>query len=267
MEHSLEILSVTFALLALRYFILAGIPFIIFYFFAPYFAQSKIQSRKAINKDFIREILHSLQATAVFAFITYIILHTPVKHYTLVYNHLIDFPVWWVGVSLVLSLVIHDTYFYWMHRLLHTKRLFQLTHLLHHRSTNPSPWASYSFSLLEAFTEGAVLLVIVWLIPMHELTITLFTVVGFIINVYGHLGHEIAPRWLRHSFLFEVISTSVYHNMHHRRFNGNYGLYFRVWDRLLKTDNPDYVAEYDRIQAKRFGIVEEAQDSVATSNY
>jgi sterol desaturase/sphingolipid hydroxylase (fatty acid hydroxylase superfamily) len=268
MEHSLKILSGTFTVLTLRYFVLAGIPFLVFYFFfTPYFAKSKIQVKKAVSKDFVREILHSLQSTAVFALIAYIILHTPLKHYTLVYDHLTDYPGWWVGASLALSLVIHDTYFYWMHRLLHHKRLFRLTHLLHHKSTNPSPWTSYSFSFIEAFTEGAVLLVIVCLIPMHTLTIVLFAVVGFVINVYGHLGYEIAPRWLRHSFLFELINTSVHHNIHHRKFNGNYGLYFRVWDRLLKTENPDYVAEYDRIQAKRFGAVENAKNPTAASVY
>jgi sterol desaturase/sphingolipid hydroxylase (fatty acid hydroxylase superfamily) len=34
----------------------------------------------------------------------------------------------------------------------------------------------------------------------------------------------------------------VYHNLHHERFNGNYGLYFTFWDRLMGTlrkDNDD----------------------------
>ncbi|RZM21594.1 MAG: sterol desaturase family protein [Pedobacter sp.] len=268
MEHSLKILGGTFTLLTLRYFVLAGIPFLIFYLvFTPYFAKSKIQSRNAIKKDFIREILHSLQSTAVFALISYVVLRTPFKSYTLVYDHLVDYPFWWVMASLVLSLVIHDTYFYWLHRLLHHKQLFRLTHLLHHRSTNPSPWTSYSFSFLESFAEGAVLLVIACLIPMHVLTIVLFAVVGFVINVYGHLGYEIAPRWFRHSFLFEILNTSVHHNMHHSKFKGNYGLYFRLWDRLLKTEHPDYVDEYDQIQAKRFDTTKNASAAVPSSIY
>ena len=31
------------------------------------------------------------------------------------------------------------------------------------------------------------------------------------------------------------------------------GCIFRVWDRLMGTENPDYVKEYDRVQQKRFG--------------
>jgi len=41
--------------------------------------------------------------------------------------------------------------------------------------------------------------------------------------------------------------------MHHSKFKGNYGLYFRIWDRLMKTEHPDYVKDYDRIQERRFG--------------
>jgi lathosterol oxidase len=186
-------------------------------------------------------------------------LYTPLKGYTQLYTNLTDFPLWYLPVSLVLSLVIHDTYFYWMHRLLHHRRLFKLTHLVHHQSTNPSPWASYSFHFAEALTEGMVLLVIVMIIPIHPLMVVWFTIIGFIINVYGHLGYEIAPKWLRNSFLFEIINTSVYHNMHHSKFKGNYGLYFRVWDRLLKTEHPDYVKDYDRVQENRFGKKEIAE--------
>ena len=50
-----------------------------------------------------------------------------------------------------------------------------------------------------------------------------------------------------------MINTSVYHNLHHSKFKGNYSLYFRWWDKLMKTENPDYVKEYDRIQEQRFG--------------
>jgi sterol desaturase/sphingolipid hydroxylase (fatty acid hydroxylase superfamily) len=42
--------------------------------------------------------------------------------------------------------------------------------------------------------------------------------------------------------------------MHHSKFKGNYGLYFRIWDRLMGTEHPDYVSEYDRIQDQRFTV-------------
>lgn len=254
MQNVTEVIIRVFSISAVRYFVIAGLPFLLFYkVFSGRFGTSKIQDRQADRKDFFREILHSMQTTMVFTVIAMLVLFTPLKHHTLIYDKLSDYTVWWVPLSLILSLIIHDTYFYWMHRLLHHKKLFRLTHLVHHKSVNPSPWASYSFHFFEAWTEGGVLILLAFVLPMHQLTIILFTISGFIINVYGHLGYEIAPRRLRNSIWFEIFNTSTYHNMHHSKFKGNYGLYFRVWDRLMKTENPDYVKEYDAIQQKRFG--------------
>jgi Delta7-sterol 5-desaturase len=253
MSHPVETLIHLFSISAIRYFVIAGFAFLLFYkLLGSRLTRSKIQGKSAALRDFIREILHSMQTTAVLAIIAFIVLFTPLKNHTLVYDAIDAWPIWWIPVSVVLCLVIHDTYFYWMHRLLHHKAIFRFTHLLHHKSTNPSPWTSYSFHFLEAWTEGAVLLVIVMILPVHPLTILLFTVTAFIINVYGHLGYEIVPKGFRKTFMFEILNTSVHHNLHHSRFKGNYGLYFRVWDRMLGTEHPDYVKEFDRIQASRF---------------
>jgi Delta7-sterol 5-desaturase len=253
MDDAFKIIIGVMGINIIRYFIVAGLAFSLFYYLFPnQLKRFKIQAREARNKDFIREIKHSLQTSLVIALVAFVILRSPLRNYTQTYQDIHDFPLWYVPVSLILALIIHDTYFYWMHRLLHTNRLYKYTHAVHHRSVNPSPFTSYSFHFLEAVTEALVLLPIVMLIPTHRLTIILFTLTGFIINVYGHLGYEIAPRWLRKTVLFEVLATSVYHNMHHSKFRGNYGLYFRLWDRLLGTENPDYVREYDRLQAQRF---------------
>lgn len=242
-----------FSISIVRYFLVAGIPFFLFYRLLEIrFLSSKIQRSKAARKDFFREIIHSLQTTIVFTLIGYIILYTPVIKITQVYANVNYYPIWWIPVSLVLCLIVHDTYFYWMHRVLHHPKIFRYTHLLHHRSTNPSPWASYSFSIAEAFAEGLVLFIITIIMPLHTITLTLFVVVGFMINVYGHLGYEIVPQGFRNTLLFKITNTSVFHNLHHRKFKGNYGLYFRFWDHMMGTEHVDYVKEFDKIQQSRF---------------
>ncbi len=241
-----------FSMSAARYFVLAGIPFIIYYIWLKErLSESRIQDRSASRRDFVREILHSMQTTLVFAVISCLVLYTPVKSITRFYTGFSAYPAWWLPVSVVLSLVIHDTYFYWMHRLLHHPKIFKYAHVVHHKSTVPSPWTSYSFHVIEAFAEGLVLLVITIILPMNVLSITLFVMIGFVINVYGHLGYEIAPKWLRYTLLFNISNTSVHHNLHHSKFNANYGLYFRFWDRVMGTEHPDYVKEYDRVQKNR----------------
>lgn len=238
----------------LRYYLVAGAAFAIVYrYLAPKLTKNKIQEKAAKREDFLREILHSSASSLILAFVAMLAFTDFVRPHTQIYTNLSEYPLWWIPVSVALALVVHDTYFYWMHRTLHHEKLFKLTHLVHHKSTNPSPWTAYSFHVLEAFAEGGVVLVLVFVMPMHPLSVMLFSLSSLVINVYGHLGYEIMPKGLHNSFLFEIINTSTFHNLHHAKFKGNYGLYFRIWDRLMKTEHPDYVKNYDRIQEKRFG--------------
>jgi sterol desaturase/sphingolipid hydroxylase (fatty acid hydroxylase superfamily) len=247
----------------LRYFIFAGIPFLIFYMlFKNSFVANKIQARFADKKDFIREIFYSLQTTLILATVAFLILHSPLGAYTQVYSDMSTYPLWWIPVSVLLALVIHDSYFYWLHRTIHKPKLYKRVHLVHHKSIMPSPWASYSFHFFEGVLEAMAGPLVLLLIPMHPLSFFLFTLVSFLINIYGHLGYEIAPKWFRNSFLFQILNSSVHHNLHHEKVNANYGLYFRIWDRVMKTEHPDYVKRYDLIQERRFGT----QAEVKTSN-
>lgn len=237
-----------------RYLLLAGIPFLVFYILFPgVFTKNKIQVGVAKKQDFIRELIHSFQTTLIFAGVGLLILKTPLQAYTRFYKDISDYPLWWIPVSVVLALIIHDTYFYWMHRTVHHPGLFKKVHLVHHKSVNPSPLAAYSFNFLEAVLEALVAPIILWLLPMHPLALMSFTFISFTVNVYGHLGYEIAPKWLKNSILFKIVTTSTYHNMHHAKFKGNYGLYFRFWDKLMATEHPDYEKEYHKIHNRRFG--------------
>lgn len=254
MQEDFEKIVRIFSISTIRYVLFAGVPFVLYYVvLSSKSEKAKIQARLSSKQDYKRELVYSFQMIVVTTLIGYFILFTPFTAYTKIYQDVNQYPIWWIFVSVLICLIIHDTYFYWMHRLLHQPKVFRLVHLVHHKSTNPSPFTSYSFSLLETIAENAVIILIVLFLPMHKLGIILFVLVGFIINVYGHLGYETAPKWFRNSFLFQIMNTSVHHNLHHSKFNGNYGLYFRIWDRLCKTENPDYVKEYDRVQANRFG--------------
>jgi sterol desaturase/sphingolipid hydroxylase (fatty acid hydroxylase superfamily) len=46
------------------------------------------------------------------------------------------------------------------------------------------------------------------------------------------------------------MNTSVAHNMHHRYFKGNYGLYFTIWDRLMGTLRNDYDENFDAVASR-----------------
>ena len=253
MKSSSILFFTPFILNLLRYLLIAGTAFIIFYIlFSRKFKTNKIQSKKAKRKDFLREISFSLQTIAIIAVVIMLIVFTGLREHTQFYGDISQYPIWWVPISVVLALILHDSYFYWMHRSIHSKRLYRKVHYVHHRSVNPSPWAAYSFGFLEGLLEALIAPIILFIIPIHPIGLISFTMMSLFINVYGHLGFEITPKWFRKSFLFEILNTSVHHNLHHEKFNGNYGLYFRFWDRIMKTENPNYVKSFDAIQQKRF---------------
>ena len=43
--------------------------------------------------------------------------------------------------------------------------------------------------------------------------------------------------------------------MHHSKFNGNYGVHFRFWDKPFGTEFKDYEATFDAIQNRKSGVV------------
>src|SRR5690606_28803648 len=117
--------------------------------------------------------------------------HPLVRPYTKAYQDFGEYGWGYFFVSLAAILLIHDTYFYWMHRLMHHPRLFNALHRVHHVSTNPSPWAALSFQPAEAFIEAAVVYVIVFALPVHRAAILTWLLIMMLYNVYGHLGYEL----------------------------------------------------------------------------
>lgn len=252
MEEFFQKWVLTAFLTCIRYFIIAGFAFLPFYvLMKDRFSKEKIQSKDASKKDFIREIKESFSTFLIFGLSGAFIVGTPLREYTQLYSNVDKFGWIYFVVSLFIALIIHDTYFYWSHRWMHGKKLYKLIHLTHHKSINPSPWASFTFSVVEGAAQSVIIWILAFLLPMHEIALLLFTVIAFIINVYGHLGYEIMPLWYRKTKLFNWIATSTYHNLHHSKFNGNYGLYFRWWDKWMGTEVEGYEKTYDKIQTRR----------------
>ncbi|WP_207433106.1 sterol desaturase family protein [Sabulibacter ruber] len=241
-----------YAVLAARYLFIAGAAYLIFYTFLPQrFASRKIQALFPKQKDYAREVGYSFFTFLVFALYGVVLSSNWVKPYTRIYTDISEFGLAYFGLSVVMALVIHDAYFYWTHRFMHHPRFFKLFHLTHHKSVNPSPWAAFSFSPLEAIVEGGIIFVVAMLIPIHPLAIVLFLFFMTVYNVYGHLGYEIYPQWLVNSRLGKWLNTSTNHNMHHKFFKGNYGLYFRCWDEWMGTTHAKYEETLNKLVSKK----------------
>jgi sterol desaturase/sphingolipid hydroxylase (fatty acid hydroxylase superfamily) len=158
------------------------------------------------------------------------------RGWTQIYTQMRDYPLWYLPVSVLLYLAAHDTWFYWTHRWMHRPAIFRAAHAVHHDSRPPTAWAAMSFHPLEALTGAVVIPALVFLVPIHVgalgLVLTIMTVMG----VSNHMGWEMFPRWLVHGPAGNWLITASHHQRHHEQYRCNYGLYFRVWDRLCGTD-------------------------------
>ncbi|WP_373490916.1 sterol desaturase family protein [Parasphingorhabdus sp.] len=146
------------------------------------------------------------------------------------------YPFWYLPLSLFLYLFLHDTWFYWTHRLLHRPRWFKAAHAVHHDSRPPTAWAAMSFHPLEAISGAVVIPALVIAIPIHVGVLGLVLLVMTVMGVSNHMGWEMFPRWLVQGRLGMWLITATHHEKHHELYRGNYGLYFRFWDRICGTD-------------------------------
>ena len=240
-------------LITLRYFIIAGLAFLIYYVLLKNkIGYKKIQLRFPVLKDYQREIIFSVITIAIFSVIPFVFLgNDAIRKHTTYYTSVQQHSQLYFWLAFPLMLLIHDTYFYWTHRLMHHPKLFPLFHLLHHKSTNPSPWAAFAFHPLEAIVEVGIFIVFLYSIPIMQIHLFFFFLFMMLYNVYGHLGWELYPKNFQRSTIGKWINTSINHNQHHQYFKGNYGLYFLWWDRWMGTIRQDYDDKFDEVKNRQ----------------
>jgi sterol desaturase/sphingolipid hydroxylase (fatty acid hydroxylase superfamily) len=142
---------------------------------------------------------------------------------------------WWAP-SIALYLFLHDTWFYWTHRAMHSPRIFKPVHAVHHASKPPTAWASMSFSPWEALSGAFLIPVLAFVIPIHWSALGVVLTIATVMGVTNHMGWEMFPQsWVNGWFGRHVITAS-HHEEHHRKYTCNYGLYFRFWDKRCGTD-------------------------------
>lgn len=159
------------------------------------------------------------------------------RGWTRIYTDPAAYPLWWLPASLLLCLALHDTWFYWTHRLMHRPAIFRAIHAVHHDSRPPTAWAAMSFHPGEALTGAFVVPVLVFVLPLHAGVVMALLLIMTVMGVTNHMGWELFPRRLVHGRLGGWLITATHHQLHHDRYRCNYGLYFRVWDRLCGTDH------------------------------
>lgn len=232
----------------LRYFIAASITYILFWMLLKKTLNHRfIQSHFPKSRRLWFEFRYSMSTVSIFAMVGTIIYFAVKAGYTQLYHKMDLYGWWYFALSIVLAILIHDTYFYWTHRLMHHPKIFKHVHLVHHRSTNPSPWAAYSFHPFEAIVQAGIGPLLIFTLPMHDLVFLIFLTYMIAMNVLGHYGYELFPKGFTKNKLVFWHNTSTHHNLHHKYFNSNYSLYFNWWDRLMHTMHPEYDQKFEEV--------------------
>ncbi|MEL6362663.1 MAG: sterol desaturase family protein [Pseudomonadota bacterium] len=230
------------AIIWARYFLISGLFFAGLWLRPEHKVRGvKLARQRPDRAIMVHEIRMSLLSSLIYAFPGAIVMLAWRNSGTAIYSDVsaIGGPIWgWVylPISVFIYLAIHDTYFYWTHRAMHHRLLFKPTHLTHHRSHQPTPWAAFSFHPWEAFISSWAIPIAAFFIPLHTGALMALLVIMTYCGVANHSGWEIIPRSFLNGPIGRWLITASHHNVHHTKYRSNYGLYFRFWDKVCGTD-------------------------------
>ncbi len=235
--------NILFLIIITRYFVVAGLFQLFFYkWFKTSWAHKKLSSATVSKKQFYSELKWSLSTSIIFSIISALTIILWQRGYTKVYTNIADYGLVYLPFTLAGSLLIHETYYYFLHRWMHRPAVFKVVHKAHHESKTTSAWTAFSFHPIEGFLQAIILPVTIILLPMHiyvllfQLTIMTFS------SVINHLEIEVYPNWLQKTFFGKWIIGASHHSLHHKQFKYNFGLYFTFWDKWIKTESPAFTA-------------------------
>jgi len=147
------------------------------------------------------------------------------------------------GLTFIASLLIFDTWFYWLHRLIHSKALYRWVHLWHHETVSPEVWSNNSDRIIDNLFLQSYWLVAHFLIPVAPAVLIAHKLYDQVTGVVGHSGYEHAGRI---AWPPSPLVSVTHHDQHHRYGRCNYATHFSLWDRLMGTLHPTHDAETKR---------------------
>ena len=165
---------------------------------------------------------------------------------------LVDRPGWvsnpaYIFVMATLGVVLWSTIHFWAnHRLLHWEPLYRAAHHLHHRNINPGPWSGISMHPAEHLIYFSLFL-LWWVVPVHPVVILMC---GFYQGpgpAPSHSGFErvrIVGRW-------QIPAGDLFHQLHHRYFEVNYGNTQAPIDRATGTWHDGTLEAHERLKGRR----------------
>ncbi|HMV68576.1 MAG TPA: sterol desaturase family protein [Myxococcota bacterium] len=133
----------------------------------------------------------------------------------------------WLAVSALLILVISETAVYWIHRVLHERRMFKYIHSRHHAWREPTPFVGTAFHPVDSFAQAFPTHLCAFLFPVHGLLYVACIVSLMVWTVAIHDRVSLVRWWW--------LNYTGHHTIHHFYNNYNFGQYTTFWDRWMGT--------------------------------
>ena len=148
-----------------------------------------------------------------------------------------------VSVGVIFWATIH---FWIIHRALHWKPLYQVAHDRHHRNVNIGPWSGISFHPIEHVIYFTVFL-IWWVVPVHPIVIIASGFFNGLSPAVSHSGFDylmVGKKW-------KLSTGDLFHQLHHRYFEVNYGNTPTPIDAVFKTWHDGTEEAQERLRHRR----------------
>ncbi|MBX2838672.1 MAG: sterol desaturase family protein [Gammaproteobacteria bacterium] len=131
----------------------------------------------------------------------------------------------WLVLLVALIPMWETTHFFLIHRLIHSSKLYQRVHALHHRNTNVGPWSGMSMHPIEHLVYLSTVL-IHFIVPSSPFLIAFHLMYFTLSAATTHTGYQ---GIVQNGKLLLPLGT-FHHQLHHRYFTCNYGGLEIPWD-------------------------------------
>jgi sterol desaturase/sphingolipid hydroxylase (fatty acid hydroxylase superfamily) len=139
---------------------------------------------------------------------------------------------WTVLWQSALVLLVYDFTYYFLHRLMHVKKVMRWVHSVHHRARNPSALESFYLDPIELFAGVALMFASTLVVgPVHVVSFGVVFFVYSTLNILVHSGLEfrLLPLW-------PIDFLAKKHHVHHMQdFGKNYSSLTPLPDLLFGT--------------------------------
>ncbi|CAI5784134.1 methylsterol monooxygenase 1 [Podarcis lilfordi] len=144
-------------------------------------------------------------------------------------------PRWYVLLSQCFGCaVIDDAWHYFLHRLLHHKRIYKYIHKVHHEFVAPFGMQAEYVHPLETLIIGTGFFIGIMVFCNHVILLWAWLICRLLEIIDVHSGYDIPLNPLH---LVPFYTGARFHDFHHMNSIGNYASTFTWWDKLFGTDS------------------------------